>query len=307
MDIREWALISFTILAQMAVGSFLVLGVVHLLAARQAGTAEADRLSDRALLAIGPVIVLSLIVSLFHLGNPLNAFRAIANLGTSWLSREVLCSVLFTVVGGVFALMQWRKVASFTARNLVAWLAALIGLFLVFAMSQVYALPVQPAWNTLATPVSFFATALLLGALAMGAAFVANYAYLQRANPGCADAQCVLLRGTMRWIAVAAIELLGVELVTAPLQLAYLAASGSPAAAASAALLAGPYSLIFALRLVLVFIGAGVLAIFVYQNALSPGRENVLGNLTYLTFALVLIGEVLGRFLFYAAHVKIGL
>lgn len=306
MDVRDWALIFFTILAQMAVGSFLVLGVVHFFAARQAGEVEADRLSDRALLAIGPVIVLSLIVSLFHLGNPLNAFRAVTNLGTSWLSREILSSVLFTVAGGAFALMQWRKLASFAVRNLVAWLAALIGLFLVFAMTQVYNLPVQPAWNTLATPVSFFATTLLLGSLAMGAAFVANYAYLQRANAGLPDLQSALLRGALRWIAMTAIVLLVVELVTAPLQVAYLAA-GSPAAVASAALLTGRYGLIFALRLALVFLGAGVLAVFLYRNAMSPGREKLLGNLAYLTFGLVLIGEVLGRFLFYATHIKIGL
>jgi anaerobic dimethyl sulfoxide reductase subunit C (anchor subunit) len=306
MDIREWALITFTILAQLSVGAFLVLGVVHFFAARLAGEAEADRLSDRALLAIGPVIVLSLVVSLFHLGNPLNAFHAVSNLSTSWLSREILASLLFTLVGGLFAVMQWRKLATFAVRNVIAWIAVLIGLGLVFIMSQVYALPVQPAWNTLATPVSFFATTLLLGALAMGAAFVANYAYMQRANPGCADAQCKLLRGALRWIAVTAIVMLGVELITAPLQLAYLAA-GAPAAAASAALLSGQYGLLFGLRLALVFVGAGVLGVFLYQNAMSPGRERMLGYLAYLTFALVLIGEVLGRFLFYASHVKIGL
>ena len=306
MDIRDWALISFTILAQMSVGAFLVLGVVHFLAARQAGEAEANRLSDRALLAIGPVIVLSLIVSLFHLGNPINAARAITNLSTSWLSREVLSSTLFAAVGAVFAFMQWRKIATFATRNAVAWLAALIGLLAVFSMSQVYNLPVQPAWNTLATPISFFATTLLLGSLAMGAAFAANYAYLQRAEPGAAGTQGALLRGALRWIAVSAIVLLVVELVTAPLQLAYLA-GGSPAAAASAALITGQYVVIFALRLVLVLAGAAVLAVFVYRNALSAGREKMLGYLTYLTFGLVLIGEVLGRFLFYAAHVKIGL
>jgi len=37
MNVREWALIAFTILAQMSVGSFLVLGVVHFFAARKDG------------------------------------------------------------------------------------------------------------------------------------------------------------------------------------------------------------------------------------------------------------------------------
>jgi len=33
----------------------------------------------------------------------------------------------------------------------------------------------------------------------------------------------------------------------------------------------------------------------------------MLGNLAYAAFALVLVAEVLGRFLFYATHVRIGI
>jgi anaerobic dimethyl sulfoxide reductase subunit C (anchor subunit) len=307
MDIREWALIVFTLLAQMAVGAFVVLGVVHFFAARAAGQEQADRLSDRALLAIGPVVVLALVVSLFHLGNPLNAYRAVANVGTSWLSREILASVLFALVGAVFAFMQWRKLGSFGVRAVIAGVAAVIGLFLVYSMSRVYQLPTQPAWNNLGTPVAFFAATLLLGVLAIGAAFVANYAYVQRQAPGCAEVQCQLLRGALRWIALAAVVLLGVELVAAPLQVAYLAAAPEAAARASASLMFGEFGVLFGLRLLLAFLGAGVLAVFVYQNAMSPGREKVMGTLTYAAFALVLAAEVLGRYVFYASHVKIGL
>lgn len=307
MNIREWALIAFTILTQMSVGAFVVLGVVHFLAARKAGMAEADRLSDRALLAVGPVLVLGLLASLFHLGNPLNAYRAVTNLDTSWLSREVLGSVLFTIFGGLFALMQWRKISSFAVRNVIAWVAALIGLVQVYSMSMVYMLPSQPAWNTLATPIAFFTTTLLLGVLAMAAAFVANYAYVRRRNPECADVQCSLLRSAVRWIALTSVVLLGVELITAPLWVAYLAAAPSVAARDSAELLFSQYGLLFGLRLALVFLGAGILGVFLYQNALSPGREKMMGNLAYFAFALVLVSEVLGRFVFYATHVRIGL
>lgn len=306
MELRDWALITYTILTQMSVGAFVVLGIVHFVAMRKAGAEQADQLSDRALLAIGPVLVLAMIASLGHLGNPLNAPKAIVNLGTSWLSREILLTVLFTVVGGVFAVMQWRKLSTFAVRNAVAWIAALIGVALVYSMSNVYLLETQPAWNTLATPILFFTTAFLLGSLAMGAAFVANYAYLQRRNPGCADEQCILLRDALRGIAISAIALLGVELIVVPLQTAYLAASPEAAAAASAELTYAQYGVVFALRLALVFFGAGVLALFVYRNALSPGREKLLGNLAYAAFALVLVGEIMGRFLFYATHVKIG-
>ena len=69
MNIREFALITFSILAQLSVGSFLVLGVVHFFAMRQAGAEEADRLSDRALVAIWVTLLLGLAASLLHLGN----------------------------------------------------------------------------------------------------------------------------------------------------------------------------------------------------------------------------------------------
>jgi anaerobic dimethyl sulfoxide reductase subunit C (anchor subunit) len=307
MDVREWALIAFTILTQMSVGAFVVLGVVHFFASRSAGEAEADRLSDRALLAIGPVIVLALVASLFHLGNPLNAYRAVTNLATSWLSREVLASVVFTATGALFALMQWRKIGSFAVRNVIAWITALVGLFQVYSVSMVYQLPTQPAWDMLATPITFFATALLLGVLAIGVAFVANYAYVQRQAPGSAAVQSELLRGSLRWIAVASVVLLGVELVVAPLQVAYLAAGPTAAARASAELMFGEYGLIFGLRLALAFLGAGILGLFLYRSAVSAGQEQLMGSLAYGAFALVVISEVLGRFVFYAAHVKIGL
>lgn len=306
MDVREWALIIFTILAQMSVGSFLVLGVAHFFAARKAGIEEADRLSDRALLAIGPVLVLGLLASLFHLGDPLSAYRAASNLGSSWLSREIFFGVLFAVLGGAFALAQWRKIGTPTARNVLAWIAALAGLALVLSMSFVYLLPTQPAWNSWATPVTFFTTTLLLGSLAIGVAFVTNYAYLQRNEPGCAEVQCSLMRDTLRWIAVASVVLLGIELVTVPLYLVSLA-TGPSAAVESAQLMSGPFEWVLVLRLVLAVLGAGVFALFLYRNALSPGREKVLGNLAYTAFAFVLVAEVLGRVLFYATHVRIGI
>jgi anaerobic dimethyl sulfoxide reductase subunit C len=304
VETREWALITFTILAQMCVGAFLALGIVHFFVRRRSGAEQADQLADRALLAIWPVLGLGLLASLLHLGNPLNGYRAVTNLGSSWLSREIFCGVLFAVLGFAFALMQWRKIGSFTLRTVVAWIAALVGLALVFAMSNAYMVPARPAWNIITTPLSFFTTTGLLGVLALGAAFVANYAYVQRTNPGCASEQCALLRDILRWFALASIVLLGLEFIILPLTLALW--SLGPAVA-STQMLVGEFGIVFGLRLALVFLGAGVLAIFVYQAAQKVGQEKIMGNLAYAAFLLVFVAEVLGRFLFYATTVKIGL
>jgi anaerobic dimethyl sulfoxide reductase subunit C len=307
MNVHDLALVAFTILAQMAVGSFLILGGVHYFATRRHGPEEADKLSDRALLAIGPVLVLGMLASLFHLGSPLNAPRAISNLGTSWLSWEILLGVIFAAVGAVFAFMQWRKIATPNVRKAIALVAAIVGVGLVFVMSRIYMLPTVPAWNTLATPVTFFTTTFLLGALAMGAAFVANYYYLRRKEKDESNVQLSMLATTLRWIAVISIALLGVHFVVIPLYLAHLVTSTSPAAAASASLLMQDNGVLLAARLLLVFLGAGVFSLFIYQTATTNGRVQVMGNLAYLAFAAVLVAEVLGRYLFYASYARIGL
>ncbi|MCL4529122.1 MAG: dimethyl sulfoxide reductase anchor subunit [Chloroflexi bacterium] len=305
MNTRDWALITFTILTQMSVGSFLVLGILHYYASRKAGMKEADRLSDYALLSIIVAFGLALLASLLHLGNPLNAPRAVTHLATSWLSREIFSGVIFAVLAAVFALMQWRKIGSFAVRNVIAWIAAIVGLILVFVESQVYMLPTDPSWNTFATPITFYATTLLLGSLAMGAALVANYAYIQRKDSNGAKVQAELLRNALRGIAVASVVLLGIEFVVIPLYVAYLA-TGSSAAIASTQLMIGPFGLIFLLRLLFAFVGAGVFGLFLYQIAQAAGKERTLSYLAYCAFVLVLVAEVLGRFLFYATRVRIG-
>lgn len=306
MNVHDWALITFTILIQMSVGSMWVLGAIHLFASRKYGMQEADRLSDRALLAVVPVIALGFLASLFHLGDPFNAYRAVTNLDISWLSREIFFGVLFAGFAVVFALMQWRKIGSFGLRNVVAWLAALAGLVLVLSMSMVYMLPSQPAWNSWNTPLSFFTTTFLLGSLAMGAALTANYVYEQRKNTGQTNAQLDILRTSLQWIAIAAIVLLGIELIALPVYLATVAA-GSKAGLESVQLLAGTFGWHLALRVTLVVIGAGVFAMFLYRHATSEGREKAFSFLAYTAFVMVLVSELLGRFLFYASHVRIGI
>lgn len=307
MNTQDWALITFTILAQMSVGAFVVLGFIHYFAVRKGGLEAAERLSDRALLAIGPVMVLGLIASLLHLGSPLTAPTAILNIGKSWLSREVLFGVLFAAFGGAFAFAQWRKIGTYASRNILAWIATVFGLALVFCMSMVYMLDSQPAWNNLATPILFFATTFLLGSLAIGVAFAAIYGMSKENESECAKEQCELLRKTIFWIAIASMVLLGIELVTIPILNAYLAGNGIPQAAASASAIYANYGFLFALRLLLVFLGAGMFGMFLFRTSAIVGSEKTLSNLVYVAFTLVLAAEVIGRFLFYATHVKIGL
>jgi anaerobic dimethyl sulfoxide reductase subunit C (anchor subunit) len=306
MRIQDFALISFTILMQMAVGAFFVLALVQIYIARKESREEADRLVRRGLLFIGPVVVVGLAASLLHLGDPLGGYRAINNFATSWLSREIVFSVSFGLLVAVYAVLQWFKLFGFVLRSILAWITALVGLVAVYSMGNVYLLLSQPAWNSWATVITFFTTTFLLGSLAMGVFLVANYAYDKRREPKLAEQRSELLRPMMRYIAIASVLLLGIEMVALPVYLATLA-TGPAAAVGTAQLWIGQYSWVFIGRLVLVFLGAGVFALFLYRNTLAPKLERALGNLTYAAFVLVLAGEMLGRLLFYATHIKIGI
>ena len=316
MNVHDWALVIFSIAAQMSVGAFLVLGGVHFFATRYAGIEEADKMSDRALLAIGPVLVFGLVFSLLHLGNPLNAPRAIMNVGTSWLSREILFGVLFAGFGFLFAIMQWRKIGSPMLRRGVALITAAFGVLLVFSMAMVYyTLAAVPAWNSLATPIAFFATTLLLGSLAVGAAFVASYAYLRKHEPATAkggkgkkpasDKQREILEITLRWIALLAIAMLGVHFILQPLNMARLAVD-NPTSQQSASILYNDLVWLVGLRLVLLFVGAGIFGLFIYFAARSSQNIRTTSMLAYSAFAIVLAAELIGRYLFYASFARIG-
>ncbi|MBX3083626.1 MAG: dimethyl sulfoxide reductase anchor subunit [Anaerolineae bacterium] len=307
MSTNEWALVIFTVVMQMAVGSFVMLGGVHFFATRRNGIEEADKLSDRSLFAIGPIVVVGLLVTFLHLGNPINAPRAITNFATSWLSREIVLSLAFVIGGAVFALMQWRKVGSASIRIAVGVVVAAIGLVLVYTMSMIYRIPSIPAWDTVATTLTFFVTAFLLGGMALGAAFVANFWYIRSKKMDPKNVSYSMLATSLRWIALISVALLGLQFIIIPLYLAQLATETLPAASASLAIISVQNSGIFALRLILLFIGAGLLSIFVYSMTSSESRVRVMGNVALLAFVLVLVSEILGRYLFYASMVRIGL
>ncbi|HEX5809174.1 MAG TPA: DmsC/YnfH family molybdoenzyme membrane anchor subunit, partial [Anaerolineales bacterium] len=298
MDTREWALLIFTILGQTAAGTFLVLLIVRTFIKSKAGVEQADKLTTFPLYIVVPVMALALLSSLFHLGSPLNIIKAVPNLTSSWLSREVVISVVFTVLAVLYNFMYWRKIGSEQAKTILGWITALVGIFQVYGMAMVYMIRTQPAWNTLATPVSFFTTALLLGVLTVAAGLIVSYSRLSKAPAK----QTELLRGVLQGLALTSIILLGIEFLVLPLYMAYLSSLGS-AAIQTLNLMTGSFGSTLALRLILVFIGAGLLAAYLYRNASIPGKESTFSTLIYSALALVLVSEVMGRFIFYATHV----
>ena len=161
---NQWPLVVFTVLVQLAVGLFLVSGVVHyfLLSRFDANTF----FIKSAVFGVIAILVVSMMISLFHLGSPKNAVRSILNLGSSWLSAEIALVLFFLIVATAYFLMLWLEMS--VPGQIGFWCGSGTGLVLVYCMTRVYRLPTVPVWDSSATLVSFYRTSLLLGSVTTG-------------------------------------------------------------------------------------------------------------------------------------------
>lgn len=183
MNLHELPMIIFTVLAQMSVGAFLILGVVQLWLSAKTDQKTVDRLTVPILYVIGPTLVLGLIASMFHMNDVSNVLNVFRHVGSSWLSREIVFGILFAGCGFLFALMQWFRIGSTTIRQIIGVITALLGIALIISMAMIYmSLDVVPAWDTPIVVLHFFGTAIMLGALAVAAAQLATSMIRLRTN-----------------------------------------------------------------------------------------------------------------------------
>lgn len=288
---KERPLILFTLLIQLSVGAFLTLGGLYFLFLHLAGTTAASALTAPGMLAIGPLVGLGMLASLFHLGTPKNAYRALLNWHSSWLSREILFTLLFVFSGAILAALQWYQAGPLSARALVGGLTGLFGLALVYSMARLYMLRSLPNWNDNNTLLSFFTTTFLLGSLAVGV-FLAFQALPTTGARLPVSLRQAVSRTALSELALIWFLLLGVALISLP----FSSIHGFNEKKSEAARWRNR---ILVLRLALNFIGAGVMGWLVYQQAEPSGSGSDLAALTLAAFGLVLVGEILGRYLFY--------
>ncbi|HUI87244.1 MAG TPA: DMSO/selenate family reductase complex B subunit [Anaerolineales bacterium] len=148
---REAPLVAFTLLLQMAVGGFWTMLWLS------------PDANPSALWWIGLCLGAGMLASFAHLGTKRNAWRVLNHLRKSWLSREILFTILF----GVGWLVTFISMIFHANTSIFDWLTAWMGLGLIYSMSRVYHLPSIPAWDSWRTNVHFFLSAALLGILGM--------------------------------------------------------------------------------------------------------------------------------------------
>lgn len=106
-------------------------------------------------------------ISVFHLGRPAYAWRALKMWRRSWLSREVLLFGLFflALAASTAALVapQFHFTLTPNLAPSLGALAAILGIAGILASACIYLVPARPAWNMLHTPIDFLLSTALLG------------------------------------------------------------------------------------------------------------------------------------------------
>jgi len=111
---------------------------------------------------------LTLNISIFHLGRPAYAWRALKMWRRSWLSREVLLFGLFFAALFMLTAASWLRALrivpiSSVVLDIAAWLVVALGIPGVVASAFIYLVPARPAWNMVHTPLDFVLSAAVLG------------------------------------------------------------------------------------------------------------------------------------------------
>jgi Fe-S-cluster-containing dehydrogenase component/DMSO reductase anchor subunit len=197
----HWPLVAMLLLTQFGVGLFLFTALT------QGRLLPSVR--THLLLAAWLGLHAGLGASVFHLGQPLRAWRAYLGWRTSWMSREIITFGVLSglATGAVAANLEapfghWLPAFHPFLSALLVSLTAAAGGLAVFTSAMIYVDTQRPCWRAPDTFIRFFGQTLLLGSA--GAACLVGWAHWLRGEPpgiavGLASAALVVRTALFIW------------------------------------------------------------------------------------------------------------
>ena len=288
---QEWPILVFTALLTTAVG---LAGYTAL-----AGYWLHDALHERQryrvlrlpMLVASGLAVTGLAASFAHLGDPLNAPNAIRHVASSWLSREILLVSGF--IGAVCLTTLWALWSGKAQSRLLAG-AFLIGVLGVLAMGEIYRNTSVVTWMHLNTHIMFLGGLMLMGSV-LGLLLIGP-GVTGQADPA-----------TMRKLFAATAAMVLASLVAQLLVLpSYVAAIGANPLNEVVSYPLHPVEVfeasggLRAARWALGVAGAALMVLAAWQ--VLRGVERGRWSLAAIAGLLLISGEVVGRYVFYAIH-----
>ncbi|WP_343644482.1 dimethyl sulfoxide reductase anchor subunit family protein [Enterobacter sp.] len=275
---HEWPLVIFTVFGQCVAGALIVMGFAWL---NEKDAAVKARIV-RSMFYLWVMMGIGFMASVLHLGSPLRAFNSLNRLGSSALSNEIAAGSVFFAVGGFWWLVSAIGKMPPAVGKIWLIVSQILGLVFVWAMTRVYQIDTVPTWYTGYTTLAFFLTLALGGPL-----FAALLLRVAKAP------------GQRALAAAASVLALLVSVAVVVLQSNELAAIHSSVQQASALL--PDYGSLQVWRLVLVAAGLGCWICPLVR------RQEPKTLALFAGIILVVLGELLGRGLFYGLHMTAGM
>jgi formate dehydrogenase iron-sulfur subunit len=295
----HYSLNGMTVLTQLSVGGFLSLFFTELIVYFTGVSPVLEKFLKIGPIAMLGMALLALVTSVFHLGRPLFAFRALKMWKRSWLSREVLFFSLFALLAGIYSTLCWK--AAFVPSELMfslGGLVALTGISGIYSSAKIYMVPARPSWNTIRTPLAFFSTALFLGPLSILFLFTLQTNHFPRAHL-LENGAGLVFQTLIVMTVIAAFFQLAAILV----KFFHILNQDSPELRATAKLLSRRFRLLFLSRLTLLLFAMVSIPLALLGFILSDSKNSGLPFGLAILLGLSLIGELIGRHLFYVTVV----
>ncbi len=273
---HEWPLVIFTVFGQCVAGAMLVMGVSLL----RENDPQARQRMVRSLFFIWLVMGIGFIASVLHLGSPLRAFNSLNRIGASGLSNEIASGALFFAVGGIGWLLAVMNKLPAGLRALWLIVTMVLGVVFVWMMTRVYQIDTVPTWYNGYTTLSFFLTMLLGGPLFAALLLAASGVTVSRIAVG------VSLLALLATVAVIVLQSADLATIQSSVQ--------------RASDLLPDYGSLQVWRIILLALGLGCWLCPLLRHQ-PPKRWGLAAGLI-----LVVLGECIGRGLFYGLHMTTG-
>lgn len=281
MIFHEYSLIFFTVLAQTAVGAYLLISARLLVMGFDEEKINSYKMP---MFALWVIMGVGFLFSITHLGSPLRAFNSFNQLGSAWLSNEVFFGAAFFAVGGLQWLLSVLKIGGAAVQKILMIGAMVLGGIFMYSMVNVYMINTVPTWFNIYTPLSFVMTMAVCGLLLSQLVIVS-------ANDSCFSVDRKIVMFAVVAVAISLVVTVGKMNLVGDIQSSVVKASelvdglGGYLGTQVALLLAG--LLIWVLPMV-------------NKSSVNPI------NLT-VALVLILASELVGRGLFYSLHMTVGL
>lgn len=283
---NEWSLVFFTLISQLSVSVLLLFSFLHFAYPNIEDFFSVWWKSPEVLILL--LLGIASVLSLLHLGKPMNAPNSINNFMGSWISKEILSLGFLVISVFVLFLVRWIFASPIWLLNVMQIISSIAGILFIYSMSRIYTIETIPSWNTCYTPVSFFFSAILFAILSI---VFMNSQVVEIWNNVFSTKSLTLILIVFLLVQIG---------ITAIHQ--YKLSGFEFAGIESISFTSGMYYKLYISRIIILSVSA-IILVFIYLKIFQIDFNSIGG---FLLLIALISQEIIGRMMFYQSYFRIG-